>query len=85
VRHNKILDNICLLVVLMFLFLPILVLIVFSFNTSELNIVFEGFTLRWYGELFKNPMLLESLKNTLLVAIISTVVSTVMGTISAYD
>jgi len=84
VRHNKILDNICLLVVLMFLFLPILVLIVFSFNTSELNIVFEGFTLRWYGELFKNPMLLESLKNTLLVAIISTVVSTVIGTISAY-
>lgn len=83
-RHNKILDNICLLVVLMFLFLPILVLIVFSFNTSELNIVFEGFTLRWYGELFKNPMLLESLKNTLLVAIISTVVSTVIGTISAY-
>lgn len=83
-RHNKFLDNICLWLVFIFLFLPIFVLIVFSFNTSSLNIVFEGFTLRWYSELFKNPMLLESLWNTMLVAIISTVVSTIIGTISAY-
>jgi len=83
-KHNKILDNICLFLVFMFLFLPIFVLIMFSFNTSRLNIVFEGFTLRWYGELFRNPMLLEALWNTLIVAVISTVVSTVIGTISAY-
>ena len=83
-RHNKFLDNICLWLVFIFLFLPIIVLIVFSFNTSSLNIIFEGFTLRWYSELFKNPMLLESLWNTLLVAIISTVISTIIGTISAY-
>ena len=83
-KHNKFLDNICLWLVFTFLFLPIIVLIVFSFNTSSLNIIFEGFTLRWYSELFKNPMLLESLWNTLLVAIISTVISTIIGTISAY-
>lgn len=83
-RHNKLLDNICLWVVFIFLFLPIFVLVVFSFNTSRLNIVFEGFTLRWYGELFKNPMLLEALWNTLLVAVISTVISTIIGTMSAY-
>lgn len=83
-RHNKFLDNICLWLVFIFLFLPIIVLIVFSFNTSSLNIVFEGFTLRWYSELFKNPMLLESLWNTLLVAVISTVISTIIGTISSY-
>ena len=83
-KHNKLLDNICLWLVFIFLFLPILILVVFSFNTSSLNIIFEGFTLRWYSELFKNPMLLESLWNTLLVAGISTVVSTVIGTISAY-
>ena len=83
-KHNKLLDNICLWLVFMFLFLPILILVVFSFNTSSLNIMFEGFTLRWYSELFKNPMLLESLWNTLLVAGISTVVSTIIGTISAY-
>lgn len=83
-KHNKFLDNLCLILVFTFLFLPIFVLIVFSFNTSKLNIVFEGFTLKWYKELFSNTMLLESLKNTLLVAGISTVVSTVVGTISAY-
>lgn len=83
-RHNRLIDNICLLLVFIFLFLPIFVLIVFSFNTSKLNIIFEGFTFRWYLELFKNSMLLEALWNTLLVAIISTLVSTVIGTISAY-
>ena len=83
-RHNKFLDNICLWLVFIFLFLPIIVLIVFSFNTSKLNIVFEGFTLKWYKELFTNTMLLEALGNTLLVAGISTIISTIIGTISAY-
>ena len=57
-KHNKFLDNLCLILVFTFLFLPILVLVVFSFNTSRLNIVFEGFTLDWYKELFNNTMLL---------------------------
>lgn len=83
-RNNKILDNIIIGIVLVFLFLPIFVLILFSFNTSQLNITFEGFTLKWYGELFKNTTLLLAIKNTLIVAIVSTVVSTVIGTISAY-
>ena len=83
-RNNKILDNIISGIVLVFLFLPIFVLILFSFNTSQLNITFEGFTLKWYGELFKNTTLLLALKNTLIVAIVSTAVSTVIGTISAY-
>ena len=83
-KHNKFIDNFILIIVFCFLFLPIFVLILFSFNTSSLNIVFEGFTLRWYSELFKNPMLIESLWNTLLVAIISTLISTIIGTISAY-
>ena len=83
-KYNKFFDNVCLWIMFIFLFLPIFVLVVFSFNTSRLNIVFEGFTLRWYFELFKNPMLLEALWNTLLVALISTVVSTIIGTMSAY-
>ena len=71
-------------VVTVLLALILFVLILFSFNTSQLNITFEGFTLKWYGELFKNTTLLLALKNTLIVAIVSTVVSTVIGTISAY-
>lgn len=81
---KKYLENFYILLVLMFLFLPIGILILFSFNTSRLNIVFEGFTLDWYVSLFQNRTLLEALKNTLIVAFTSTIVSTIIGTISAY-
>lgn len=70
--------------VFLFLYLPIIVLIVFSFNDTKLNILFEGFTLKWYSLLFENRTLLEAFKNTLFVAVISTLVSTVIGTISAF-
>lgn len=70
--------------VFLFLYLPIIVLIVFSFNDTKLNILFEGFTLKWYRLLFENRSLLEAFKNTLLVACISTLVSTIIGTISAF-
>ncbi len=83
-KTNKVLDNLIIFIVFFFLFLPICVLILFSFNTSSLNITFEGFTLYWYQHLLENTALLEALKNTLLIAVISTVVSTIVGTISAY-
>jgi spermidine/putrescine transport system permease protein len=83
-KNNKVLDNIWLTLVFIFLFLPIAILIIFSFNKSRLNIMFTGFTLDWYKELFNNSVLLEALINTLIVAVISTVISTVIGTISAY-
>lgn len=83
-RNNKVIDNICLTLVFIFLFLPIVILIVFSFNTSRLNIVFEGFTFDWYKSLFHNRTLLGALFNTLLVAGTSTLISTIIGTISAY-
>lgn len=81
---KKYLENFYILLVLMFLFLPIGILVLFSFNTSRLNIIFEGFTLDWYISLFQNRTLLEALKNTLIVAFTSTIVSTIIGTISAY-
>lgn len=83
-KNNKIIDNLCIFLVFSFLFLPILVIILFSFNTSSLNIVFEGFTFDWYKELFNNKTLLEALYNTLIVAFVSTIISTIIGTISAY-
>ena len=49
-----------------------------------MNILFEGFTLKWYTELFQNRTLLEAFKNTLIVAGLSTLISTIIGTISAY-
>lgn len=80
---NKILKNLFIVLVFIFLYLPILALIAFSFNDSKLNIVFEGFTLEWYKTLFTNTTLLESLGNTLIVAITSTVISTIVGTLAA--
>lgn len=82
-KKRNTLKNLYIILVYLFLFLPIFVIILFSFNTSSLNIVFEGFTLNWYKEMIGNTYLLDALKNTLIVAGISTVVSTFIGTISA--
>ena len=68
---------------LIFLYLPIIILVVFSFNSSEMNIVFENFTFDWYKNLMQNNNLINAFINTLIVAISSTVISTIIGTISA--
>ncbi len=70
--------------VYLFLYLPIFVVIAFSFNTSKRNIVFEGFTFEWYGKMLQNTRLIEALKNTLIVASTSTIIAVVVGTIGAY-
>lgn len=75
--------NLYIFLVFLFLFLPIIILIIYSFNTSKMNITFEGFTLDWYKNLFKNTDLIDALKNTLIVAGFSTLISTIIGTISA--
>lgn len=80
---NKLFQNIFIILVFIFLFLPIFVLVFYSFNSSRLNIDFDGFTLRWYKELFSNKELIEAFKNTLLIAISSTIISTIIGTMSA--
>ena len=69
--------------VLVFLFAPIAVLIFFSFNSGSSTSVFEGFSLKWYKELFKNAEILEALKNSLILAVSSAAISTVVGTAAA--
>lgn len=66
-----------------FLYAPILVLIIFSFNDSRSRVVWNGFSLRWYETLFRDTELLDSLWLTLTVAVIATVVSTLIGTAAA--
>ena len=82
-QRHKHLKNIFILIVFLFLYLPIITLIIFAFNTSSLNIVFEGFTLDWYAKLFSNSALLEALLNTIIVSVISTGVSTIIGSLAA--
>lgn len=69
--------------VMLFLYLPILVLIVFSFNESKSKSVFTGFTFDWYRRLFNNEIILSSLRNTLIIAVIASVAATVLGTAAA--
>ena len=66
-----------------FLFLPIAVLVVLSFNRSGLPTSWGGFTTKWYGELARNEEMREGLRNTVIVAIGATVVATVLGTLLA--
>lgn len=79
----RIVSNIYSALVYLFLYAPIAVIILFSFNTSKRNIVFEGFTTRWYGVMFDNTSLLDSFGNTLIVASTSTLISIAIGTLAA--
>jgi len=67
-----------------FLYLPIFVLIAFSFNTSRFSVEWEGFTLEWYVKLVQDPLVMDALKNSIVVAIAATALSTVIGTLTAY-
>ena len=66
-----------------FLYLPILLLVVFSFNESRLVTVWAGFSTKWYGELFRNQGLIDAAWVTIRVAIVSATVATVFGTMAA--
>ena len=66
-----------------FLYAPILVLIVYSFNDSKNRVQWGGFTIDWYRDLFSNELILESLLVTLRVAVLAAIISTVIGTMAA--
>ena len=67
-----------------FLFAPIIILLVFSFNEAKSLSVFSNFSLKWYQELFRDRNTLEAVKNTVVLALVATVISTVMGTAAAF-
>ena len=83
-NRNGAVGIIYLVAVFIFLFAPIAVLIYFSFNSGKSTAVMEGFSLRWYEELFRDEITLGALKNTLILAVCSTLISTVVGTAAAY-
>ncbi|GAF37978.1 ABC transporter permease [Lentilactobacillus farraginis] len=82
-KHVDFWKNSLIGLVFVFLYLPILVIIVFSFNTSKLNILFKGFTFKWYALVFHNVQIMSALENTLIVGIISTALATIIGTLGA--
>ena len=69
--------------IMIFLFAPIVILLVFSFNEAKSLSVFSGFSLYWYRELFRDSETLNAVKNTLVLAVSAAAISTVMGTAAA--
>ena len=69
--------------ILLFLYAPIFVLIVFSFNESKSRSHFTNFTVKWYRELFQNELIMTSLWNTVKVAVLTSIIATVLGAFAA--
>jgi len=69
--------------VYLYIYLPIIILVIFSFNTQKLNIRWEGFTLKWYEVLFNDSNVILATRNTLIIAFVATFVATVVGTLAA--
>ncbi len=82
-RKNGVFGRLVIGLAFLFLYAPILVLIVFSFNSANSRSVWGGFTLNWYRELFQDKMTLNALWVTLTVSALAAVISTVMGTAAA--
>ena len=70
-------------IIMLFLFAPIVILLVFSFNEAKSLSVYSGFSLNWYKELFKDAETLNAVRNTLVLAVSAALISTVMGTAAA--
>ena len=66
-----------------FLYAPIFLLIIFSFNAGNSNMVWKGFSLAWYTKLFRNRLIMQSVYTTLLVSLLATVIATFAGTFAA--
>lgn len=81
---KKIIERGFLAITFLFLYAPIVVLIIFSFNQGKSTVQWQGFTLNWYRALLEDRLILKALYYTVSVAIISTIVSTLVGTISAF-
>ncbi len=69
--------------VFIFLYAPMIVMMVFSFNSSESTYIFEGFSLQWYERLFQDKVTMDALKNTIVLAVTSAAIATILGTLAA--
>nr|WP_317401726.1 ABC transporter permease [uncultured Gemmiger sp.] len=81
-QHKRLLQRAYIVLIFGFMYLPIAVLIAYSFNENKSRTVFSGFTLDWYRSLFHNEMILSALGLSLVLALVSSVAATVLGTLA---
>ena len=82
-KNNSLLNRLFMVLVFVFLYAPIFLLIIFSFNAGNSNAVWKGFSLEWYGKLFQDRLIMQSVYTTLLVSLLATVIATFAGTFAA--
>ncbi|MBQ0038477.1 MAG: ABC transporter permease [Clostridiales bacterium] len=82
-KSNRFGNRLLMALVFLFLYAPILILIIFSFNAGNSSSVWKGFSLAWYGKLFHNRLIMQSVYTTLIVSFLATAIATVAGTFAA--
>ena len=82
-QKTKLHEKIFLGLIMLFFYLPIIYVVIFSFNSSKSLSTFTGFSLQWYEKMFANRTIMESIGYTVSCAVIATVVSTIVGTVTA--
>ena len=82
-KNNSFLNRLFMVLVFVFLYAPIFLLIIFSFNAGNSNTVWKGFSLDWYQKLLRDRLIIQSVYTTLLVSLLSTAIATVAGTFAA--
>lgn len=82
-KLEKFLKRFYLIIIFIFLYTPIVTLMIFSFNDSKSMSKWSGFTFKWYGQLFQDATIMRALYYTLLIALLASIISTILGTITA--
>ena len=82
-RANSVGDRLLMILTGLFLYAPIIILIVFSFNAGNSSSVWKGFSLHWYQQLFQNRLIMNSVYTTLMVSLLSTIAAAIAGTFAA--
>ena len=82
-KSNSFGDRLLMVLVGLFLYAPIIILIVFSFNAGNSSSVWKGFSLHWYQQLFHNRLIMHSVYTTLMVSLLATIIATIAGTFAA--
>jgi len=82
-KNRTKLPNVYLAFILVMMYLPILLVIFYSFNESKISSVWDGFSFKWYTELFQDKSLLEAMMNSIILATVSSLAAAVIGTLGA--
>ena len=82
-KQRRVGSRVFMTLVFLFLYAPILLMIIFSFNAGNSSVVWQGFSLHWYEELFRDRAIMQSFYTTLLVSLLATVIATIAGTFAS--